>query len=219
MKKDANRLNERAQLSKTEPKSDFELAQLCGDGDMHAYEELYKRHHMRIYNLCYRMTNDAATGEDMTQEVFIQLYRKAKSFRGDSKFYTWLHRMAVNIVLMHFRKTHKSKEFTVKEDGELIIFSDKNTDLNYGNYTRNPILDKVSLDKAIQQLASGYRNVYILHDIEGYEHEEVAKILGISTGTSKSQLHKARLKLKTILNQKVNPKVLQVTTPVFIPAY
>ena len=182
---------------------DLELAQSAANGDMPGFEELYRRHHRRVYSICLRMLQNASEAEDLTQDVFIQLYRKIGSFRGDSAFTTWLHRMTVNQVLMHFRKRTVKFEKTT-EDGE--------TPDQIVSGTANPekmrIVDKIALDNAIAQLPDGYKNVFVLHDVEGFEHEEVAKILGCSVGTSKSQLHKARLKLQKLLKKKANPRLL-----------
>jgi RNA polymerase sigma-70 factor (ECF subfamily) len=183
--------------------SDLILAQSATKGSMAAFEELYNRHHRRVYSLCLRMLQNTAEAEDLTQEVFIQLYRKIGSFRGDSAFTTWLHRMTVNQVLMHFRKRTVKFEKTT-EEGETPVQIVVGTE----NQAKMPIVDKIALENAIAQLPNGYKNVFVLHDVEGYEHEEVAKILGCSVGTSKSQLHKARLKMRKLLQKKSNPRII-----------
>lgn len=183
--------------------TDFELAQSAAGGDMAAFEEIYQRHHRRVYSICLRMLQNAYEAEDLTQDVFIQLYRKIGSFRGDSAFTTWLHRMTVNQVLMHFRKRTVKFEKTT-EEGETPVQVVSGTE----NPFKMPIVDKIALENAIDQLPAGYKNVFMLHDVEGFEHEEVAKILGCSVGTSKSQLHKARLKLQKLLKKKANPRLL-----------
>lgn len=188
--------------AKNQANSDFALAQRAAGGDITAFEELYQRHHRRVYSVCLRMLQNATEAEDLTQEVFIQLYRKIGSFRGDSAFTTWLHRMTVNQVLMHFRKRSVKYEKTT-EEGETPTQVVTGTE----NHQKMPIVDKIALDNAIGQLPPGYRNVFVLHDIEGYEHEEVARILGCSVGTSKSQLHKARLKMRKLLGKKSAPKL------------
>ncbi len=186
--------------------SDLELTAAASKGDMPAFEEIYTRHHRRVYSICLRMLQNASEAEDLTQDVFIQLYRKIGSFRGDSAFTTWLHRMTVNQVLMHFRKRTVKFEKTT-EEGE--------TPDQVVTGTANPekmrIVDKIALENAITQLPDGYRNVFVLHDIEGFEHEEVARILGCSVGTSKSQLHKARLKLQKLLRKKANPRLARLS--------
>lgn len=164
--------------------------------DMSGFDELYTKHYRRVYSLCLRMTGNTAEAEDLTQEVFLQLHRKLKSFRGDAAFTTWLHRLTVNHVLMHFRKRRVRSEIGT-DDGEMPDQVDPESD----NPQAMPIIDQISLTTAIGKLPPGYRKVFVLHDVEGYEHEEIARILSCSSGTSKSQLHKARLKLRKLLQQ------------------
>jgi len=181
--------------------SDFELAQRSANGDMGAFQELYERHNRRVYSLCLRMTGNVVEAEDLAQEVFIQLFRKIGSFRGESAFTTWLHRLTVNQVLMHFRKRGVRLEQTT-EEGEVPVQIVKGTE----NPNAMPVVDRIALDKAIAQLPPGYKTVFTLHDIEGHEHEEIARMLGCSVGTSKSQLHKARMKLRGLLRQQKEPE-------------
>jgi len=178
--------------------SDYELAQAAARGDMEAFEALYERHHRRVYSLCLRMVANVTEAEDLTQEVFVQLFRKIGSFRGESAFTTWLHRLTVNQVLMHFRKRGVRLEQTT-EEGEMQDVVQVGSERPHSM----PVIDRIALDKAIAQLPPGYRAVFVLHDVEGHEHEEVAEILGVSVGTSKSQLHKARMKLRELLNKKL----------------
>ena len=182
--------------AKTEPAplSDYALAVAAGAGDMDAFEELYNRHNRRVYSLCLRMTQNPTEAEDLAQEAFIQLFRKIGSFRGDSAFTTWLHRLTVNQCLMHFRKKSVKVERTT-EEGETPV----QIVLGTGNPNSMPVLDRIALDNALSQLPPGYRTVFVLHDIEGHEHEEIARMLGVAVGTSKSQLHKARMKLRKLL--------------------
>ncbi len=183
--------------------TDYELTQASSKGDMIAFEEVYNRHHRRVYAICLRMLKNSNEAEDLTQDVFIQLHRKIGSFRGDSAFTTWLHRLTVNQVLMHFRKRTVKFEKTTEEGDtpEQIVRGSERPG-------KMPVVDKIALDNAIKELPKGYKNVFILHDIEGFEHEEVARILGCSVGTSKSQLHKARLKLRKLLKRKAPPRLL-----------
>ena|SRR5688572_18138909 len=174
--------------------SDYELAQRAAAGEMLAFEELYARHNRRVYSLCLRMTANTAEAEDLSQEVFIQLHRKVGSFRGESAFTTWLHRLTVNQVLMHFRRRGVRMEQTT-EDGEAPVQVVRGTE----DPGRMPVVDRIALDKAVGSLPPGYRTVFVLHDVEGHEHEEIARLLGCSVGTSKSQLHKARMKLRSLL--------------------
>lgn len=173
---------------------DFALCRMVADGNLSAMEMVYQRNYRRTYALCLRMTGNHLEAEDLTQEVFIQLFKKAGSFRGDSAFTTWLHRLTVNQVLMHFRRRSYKIE-KVSESGEIPEQIVHGT----ANPNRMRVVDKLALDKAIEQLPPGYKKVFILHDVEGYEHEEIARMLNLSTGTSKSQLHKARLKLRGLL--------------------
>jgi len=194
-----------AKKTEPAPNSDLALAIEAGKGDMEAFEKIYERHSRRVYSLCLRMTQNAAEAEDLAQEAFIQLFRKIGSFRGDSAFTTWLHRLVVNQCLMHFRKRSVKLEKTT-EEGE----TPDQTVPGTADPARMPIVDKIALENAIDQLPAGYKNVFVLHDVEGFEHEEVARILGCSVGTSKSQLHKARLKLRKLLKKKANPRLVGV---------
>ena len=189
-----------AEIGKPES-SDYELAQKAAAGDLAAFEELYRRHFRRVYALALRMTASPEEAEDLAQETFIQLFKKIGSFRGDSAFTTWLHRMTVNQVLMHFRRRKSRPEYTT-EEGETPVQIVQGTE----NQARMPVVDRIALEDAIAKLPLGYRSVFVLHDVEGYEHNEVAEMLGISEGTSKSQLHKARLKLRGLIRQQVEAK-------------
>ncbi|HST52938.1 MAG TPA: RNA polymerase sigma factor [Pyrinomonadaceae bacterium] len=174
--------------------ADVALAQRVADGDEYAFEEIYRIHHRRVYGLCLRMTQNVAEAEDITQEVFILLHRKAGSFRGESQFNTWLYRLTVNQVLMRFRKSKARREDALEgvETRPAEAFGS-------GRHGAAQLVDRMALDSALAQLPPGYRAAFVLHDVEGYEHEEVAQILGCAVGTSKSQLHKARIKLRKIL--------------------
>jgi RNA polymerase sigma-70 factor (ECF subfamily) len=159
---------------------------------------LYALHKRRVYSLCLRMLGNVAEAEDLTQEAFLQLYRKIGTFRGDSAFSTWLHRLAVNVVLMHLRKKglpQVSLEETLEpsqEDGP-------RKDIGARDLTLSGSVDRVTLERAIENLPPGYRLVFVLNDVEGYEHNEIAGMLECSIGNSKSQLHKARMKLRDLL--------------------
>jgi RNA polymerase sigma-70 factor (ECF subfamily) len=182
------------------PSSDYALTQRAHAGDMAAFEEIYSRHNRRVYSLCLRMTGNTGEAEDLAQEVFIQLYRKVGSFRGESAFTTWLHRLTVNQVLMHFRKRGVKLEQTT-DDGDTPVQIVKGTE----DPNRMPVVDRIAIDRAVGKLPPGYRTVFLLHDVEGHEHEEIARLLGCSVGTSKSQLHKARMKLRGLLRQQIPP--------------
>jgi RNA polymerase sigma-70 factor, ECF subfamily len=185
----------------TTPKAASEAQQIARAqrGDEQAFSALFEAHKRRVYSLCLRMTGNTAEAEDLAQEAFLQLFRKISTFRGDSAFSTWLHRLVVNVVLMHLRKkglqqvslddVDTSQEEPVKRD--------------YGDDDRRLMgsVDRISLNRAIADLPPGYRAVFVLHDVEGYEHNEIAQIMGCSIGNSKSQLHKARLKLRETLRR------------------
>lgn len=176
-------------------RSDYELAQKAAQGDMEAFERIYWQNQQRVYSVCYRMSKNVAEAEDMTQLVFIQLFRKIGSFRGNSTFTTWLHRLTVNVVLMQFRKKRVFREETTA-DGTL----PESVGLNGTIPNGNQILNSYVLNEAIGRLPKGYRKMLILHDICGYEHQEIARMLDCSSGTSKSQLFKARQKLRKLLS-------------------
>jgi len=180
---------------------DAELQRRVAMGERGPFEELYRRHYRRVYALTLRMMGNPTEAEDMTQEVFLQLFNKIGMFRGESQFTTWLHRMTVNQVLMHFRKKSTRSEL-LTDEGETPVQIVKGTE----NPGTMPVIDRISLERALGQLPPGYRTVFVLHDIEGYEHYEVADMLGIAEGTSKSQLHKARLKLRQLIRQQAASK-------------
>jgi RNA polymerase sigma-70 factor (ECF subfamily) len=189
-----------AEVNKSQP-PDFELAKKAAGGDGKAFEELYRRHYRRVYALTLRMMGNPTEAEDMTQDVFLQLFNKVGMFRGESAFTTWLHRMTVNQVLMHFRKKSTRSEL-LTDEGETPVQIVKGTE----NPRNAPVIDRIGLENALKQLPNGYRTVFVLHDVEGYEHYEIAEMLGIAEGTSKSQLHKARLKLRQLIRQQAASK-------------
>ena len=186
-----------SEREETRASLDFELAQMAAAGDMHAFEQLYLKYNRRVFSLCFRMMQSHAEAEDLAQEIFITLFAKLGTFRGEAAFATWLHRLTVNHVLMHFRKGSVRRE-RVTDDGETP------TEIVHGTAhpDRMALLDRITLASAIEQLPPGYRVVFILHEVEGHEHHEIAEILGCSIGTSKSQLHKARMKLRRLLRKR-----------------
>jgi RNA polymerase sigma-70 factor (ECF subfamily) len=168
-------------------------------GDHHAFAQLYSLHKRRIYSLCLRMVGNIAEAEDLTQEAFLQLHRKIATFRGDSAFSTWLHRLAINVVLMHLRKKGLP---VVSLDEAMEPPTDERPGRSFGAADLHlaGAIDRLALERAVVSLPAGYRLIFILHDIEGYEHNEIALMLDCSIGNSKSQLHKARLKLRDALH-------------------
>lgn len=166
------------------PENDFDIVKLCLTGDTLAFKELYERNVGKIYALCLRITANEDIADELTQEVFIKAWEKIKSFGFKSKFSTWLYSIAVNTFLMMKRN---EKRFTEKlsELGN-IIASEKPADNVY-------LWDSgIDLEKLIAELPEKMRLILILHDIEGYKHHEISKMLSIETGTSKAHLHKAR---------------------------
>ncbi len=167
-------------------------------GDHQAFALLYSMHKKHIYSLCLRMMGNVAEAEDLTQEAFLQFHRKINTFRGESALSTWLHRLAVKVVLMHLRK--KQLQITPFDEFKAPSAAEE-PGRNIGEI--DPILsgtiDRLLLERAIADLPHGYRFVFVLHDIEGYEHNEIATMLDCSIGNCKSQLHKARLKLRDAL--------------------
>ena len=178
--------------------SEPELIENAKRGDPLAFESLYNTHKRRVYSLCLRMTGNTEDAEELTQEAFLQLFRKIESFRGDAAFSTWLHRLTVNLVLMRFRKKGL---ITTSLDEPISSENDSGASREIGvqDEMLNGTVDRLVLENAIQSLPAGYRMVFYLHDVEGYEHKEIAGIMGCSVGNCKSQLHKARMKLRQTL--------------------
>lgn len=166
-------------------------------GDAEAFELLYNLHKRRVYSLCLRMTANAAEAEDLAQEAFLQLFRKISTFRGESAFSTWLHRLSVNVVLMRLRK--KGLPVVPLEDPLETDEEAPKKELGAPDVSLAGSIDRLNLRNAIDSLPPGYRTIFVLHDVEGYEHNEIAEMVGCSIGNSKSQLHKARMKLRELL--------------------
>lgn len=178
--------------------TEAEVIAKAQEGDVGCFEALYVQHKRRVFSLCLRMSKNHAEAEDYTQESFLQLYRKIASFRFESAFSTWLHRLAVNVVLMHFRQKgllETSLEQTLEPQHE----GEPRREFGANDIFLTGSIDRLTLENAIAGLPPGYRMVFVLHDVEGYEHNEIAEMLGCSIGNSKSQLHKARMKLRDLL--------------------
>jgi RNA polymerase sigma-70 factor, ECF subfamily len=174
-------------------------------GDHSAFAQIYSLHKRRIYSLCLRMVGNKAEAEDLTQEAFLQLYRKIGTFRGESSFSTWLHRMVINLVLMHLRKKGLPVS-SLDEAMEPALDNRPGRSFSAPDLNLAGSIDRMALERAIATLPAGYRLVFILHDIKGYEHNEIAAMLDCSLGNSKSQLHKARLKLRDALRTNSKPE-------------
>jgi len=184
-------------------------------GDADAFSILFDVHKAKIYSVCFRMTNDEAEAEDLTQGAFLQAFRHLTKFRGDAALSTWLHRVAVNTVLMHFRKKSLLR---VSLDEPHIGDDGTKYQREYGREDSQlaGCVNRIALARAIKDLPAGYRQIFILHEIKGYEHHEIADLLGCSVGNSKSQLHKARLRLRESLapSPKGQPMRVNAARPV-----
>jgi RNA polymerase sigma-70 factor (ECF subfamily) len=171
-------------------------------GDSAAFAALYDAHKAKVYSICLRMTANAAEAEDLTQDVFLHVFRKLSSFRRDSAFSTWLYRVTVNTVLMHFRK---KKALTLSLDEPI----DNAPGSRAREYGRTDLglagaVNRITVTRAMKELPVGYRTVFVLHEVKGYEHHDIARLLRCSIGTSKSQLHKAKARIRELLLPKKN---------------
>jgi RNA polymerase sigma-70 factor (ECF subfamily) len=175
--------------------ADVELARRCEKGDGQAFEELYRRHAGRLYTLVYRMVGSAPEADDLLQEVFLHAHRKLSSFRGDSSLGTWLYRLGMNHCLDYLRgRQAKMGRATDSLDAEGMVEP-------AAPCPAVPVaISRMDLERAIARLPEGCRAAFLLHDVEGFDHREVGRILGVSEGTSKSQVHKARMKLRAMLS-------------------
>jgi len=187
-----------------------EAIQRAQEGDFEAFECLYKTYSKRVYSICLRMLRNAADAEDLTQQAFMQVFRKIGTFRGESRFFTWVHRVTTNVVLMHLRRK--------KPDQALV--ENMQTDTPVGEDCREfgaddasvlGAIDRINLSRALHKLPLGYRRVFLLYDLVGYQHGEIAGILRCSVGCSKSQLHKARKRLRDLLEGKTRHEHAEVT--------
>jgi RNA polymerase sigma-70 factor (ECF subfamily) len=172
---------------------DRELAARCVAGDGEAFESLYRQHANRLYNLACRMAGPAMA-EDLLQDVFLQAYRKLGTYKGDSSLGTWLYRLTLNLCLDHLRSRHGHMDQVTdsldEEDAAPAVSRERPAEANAA---------RLDLERAIEQLPPSYRAAFVLHDVEGYQHDEIARLLEIAEGSSKSLLHKARLRLRVLL--------------------
>ena len=178
---------------------DLALAERCRTGDFEAFEALYREHSARLFGLTVRMMGNRTDAEDMLQEIFMTAHRKLKSYRGDARLSTWLFRLATNLCLDHLRS--KAARMT-----QATSSLDDDNAMEPASPSPGPVVGTVQaidLERAVARLPQGCRAAFLLHDVEGFEHREVASMLGISEGTSKSQVHKARLKLRRLLAERV----------------
>jgi RNA polymerase sigma-70 factor (ECF subfamily) len=175
---------------------DLALVERCRQGDLGAFDEVYRAHSRKLYGLAVRMLGNPADAEDMLQEIFLAAHRKLDSFRGESALGTWLYRLAVNLCLDYLRsRTGRAIHMTdaLADDPVLADAS--------SHRLAERAVTKMDLERAIAQLPEGCRTAFVLHDVQGLEHQEVGEIMGIAEGTSKSQVHKARMRLRTLLSR------------------
>jgi RNA polymerase sigma-70 factor (ECF subfamily) len=170
--------------------ANMQLIDRARRGDADAFEELYHANAGRIYALCLRMSGDAVAASELTQDVFVRAWSKLGSFRGESEFSTWLRRLAVNLVLNQLT-AHKRRESRVESTDQLERF-------DRGRSMTTDV--RMDLEKAVAALPPGARAVFVLHDVEGYRHEDIARMHGVAVGTVKAQLHRARRLLQKMLN-------------------
>lgn len=186
-----------AAKSNQSPEPDFVVR--AQQGDEEAFAVLFEQYKRRVYSICLLMTGDAAEAEDLTQDAFVRVFGRLNTFRGDAAFSTWLYRVVVNTVLMKLRKR---KPQQVSYDNPLSVGESMlERDFGRSDTQLEGVLDRITLARAIKELPEGYRTVFILHDVLGYHHHEIAPLLCCSLGTSKSQLHKARLKIRELLTE------------------
>ncbi|MEO6214062.1 MAG: RNA polymerase sigma factor [Vicinamibacterales bacterium] len=175
---------------------DVALVERCRHGDLAAFEEIYRTHSGKLYNLAWRMLGNPTDAEDLLQDIFLSAHRKLESFRGESALGTWLYRLATNQCLDYLRsRAARSNQVTDT------IEDDRSLPDTGGRSLADRTVARMDLERAVAQLPDGARAAFILHDVQGLEHREVAEALGIAEGTSKSQVHKARLRLRALLSQ------------------
>lgn len=167
-------------------------------GEEEAFATLYQLHKKRVYSVCLQMTRDVADAEDLTQEAFMQVFRSVSSFRGDSAFSTWLHRIAVNTVLMKLRR-RKSPPLVSLDEPVSTDSPSMKREVGKADPSLSGAIDRIALRRAVEELPAGCRQIFDLHEVEGYQHHEIAKLLQCSIGNSKSQLHKAKIKMRDVL--------------------
>lgn len=178
--------------------SESSLIQRAQAGDEQAFATLYQLHKKRVYSVCLQMTRDVADAEDLTQEAFLQVFRSVNSFRGDSAFSTWLYRIAVNTVLMKLRRRKAPPLLSLDEPVSKDSSSLKR-DVGKADPSLSGAVDRIALRRAVEELPAGCRQIFDLHEVEGYQHHEIASLLECSIGNSKSQLHKAKMKMRDVL--------------------
>jgi RNA polymerase sigma-70 factor (ECF subfamily) len=178
--------------------SEEDVVRHAQGGDTGAFEWLYKTHAKRVYNVCLRITRNSSEAEDLTQSVFLHLFRKIGSFRGESSFSTWLHRVTVNTALMHLRRRKRTEISLDSVDPASTPTNDRG-ELDRPDTSMLWAVDRINLDRAIRKLPPGYKQLFLLHDVFGYNHKEIVERVSCSIGGSKSQVHRARRRLRVLL--------------------
>lgn len=181
------------------------------EGDAAAFEYLYKAHSRRVYSVCLGIIKNPAEAEDLTQQAFLQVFRKIATFRGTSAFSTWLHRVAVNVALMQLRRK-KPTEVLAESWDQNGTNSNSGLEVGAGDTSMLGAIDRLNLMRAIRRLPSGYKQIFLLHDVMGYKHTEIAKLLSCSVGCSKSQAHKARKRLRQLLHGELGQAEMRVAS-------
>jgi RNA polymerase sigma-70 factor, ECF subfamily len=191
----------RARRDEPNELSEAEAIRRAQQGDAEAFERIYRLHSRRVFSLCLRMVGNQAEAEDLAQEAFLQLFRKIQTFRGESAFSTWLHRLTVNVVLMRLRRKTAAETSLEEMSESHEEGGGPPKEVGIADLKLAGSVDRVNLERAVAQLPPGYRTVFVLHDVQGYEHNEIAELMDCSIGNSKSQLHKARTRLRELLQE------------------
>jgi RNA polymerase sigma-70 factor (ECF subfamily) len=178
--------------------SDLELVRKAQQGDADALASLFCAHKSKVYSLCLRMTGNVTEAEDLTQDAFLQAFRKLSAFRGESALSTWLYRVAVNTTLMHFRKAGR-RQLSLDQPSEQDARAPKR---EYGGTDSglSGSVDRIALARALRELPMGYRTIFLMHEVKGHNHREIARLQRCSIGNSKSQLHRAKMKMRELLS-------------------
>lgn len=184
-------------ISTAQHKMDAELVRRALEGNEDAFAALFNAHRTKVYSLCLRMTSNTAEAEDLTQDAFLQVFRKLGTFRGDSALSTWLYRVTANTVLMHFRKKGP-RQVSLEESANKEARAPKREHGKADDRLRTS-LDRIALTRAIKELPVGYRTIFMMHEMRGYGHHEIARLLCCSVGNSKSQLHRAKARMRELL--------------------
>jgi RNA polymerase sigma-70 factor (ECF subfamily) len=186
-------------LVPNDPDDDRALASLAASGDEHAFERVYHKHSGRVFALCLRMAGSRQRATELTQDVFVHLWQKLGSFRGESALSSWIHRLTVNFVLSEVRGEQRREKHEVPDAAR----QSPDGTMEFADAVVRPksVEDAIDIENAIAALPPGARTVFVLHDVEGYQHSEIAKLTGTAEGTCRAQLHRARKLLMEVLDR------------------